>query len=514
MREIDESGGTQDGQINEQKSNKKHKTDLRSASAQILATLIQDWLLLGIGLTLGVPTLVVGALYRNPASTFTLDDDQASWIGSIPFICNIIGSLASGPFQEQFGRKGSMILVNIPFFCAWLLLFYARSVASLYAASAIMGLCAGFSEAPLHSYCGEIGEPHLRGMLSTMSTSAAIMGSLLIYVFAYFFEWRGAALISSAFPVITFISMTQIPESPTWLVMRGRLEDAQRSLCWLRGWVEPDQVRDEFEALVNYTKQKVASLETAHLNILERPAIEKCNVFTAHLKGLTAKNLLRPLRMECIVIANSYTTGFAGSKPYQIQIFRQLGYGDFAKRILILGHLIFFVGAMGNLILLPYFGKRKLALFAFGLSFSCLFGIGTFGIFRMELIQIPGLFWLPLILILVFKFTLGLSIMPLPWQLLCEVFPPIGRGTASGISSAFGNLISFGMTKSFLYLKAWLDLPGVIYLYVACAFLGWLYFYFYLPETEGKTLEQIESYFTENHDRKEKFFIGKSGRKN
>lgn len=74
-----------------------------------------------------------------------------------------------------------MIMVTIPCFVAWITLHFAQSINTLYIVSIIMGLCTGLTEAPLHSYIGEIAEPHLRGTLSSISTSAALIGTNIFF---------------------------------------------------------------------------------------------------------------------------------------------------------------------------------------------------------------------------------------------------------------------------------------------------------------------------------------------
>nr|XP_018911771.1 PREDICTED: facilitated trehalose transporter Tret1-like [Bemisia tabaci] len=511
MEKLNESYGMQQVTIDTEKTETKHKQNLRSTSAQLLATLAQNWLLLDIGLTFGVPPLVLGALHLNTGSGLSLNSSETSWLGSLPSICHLIGSLASGLFQEQFGRKGSMVLVNIPFLCSWLLLYHAESVLALYIAFITMGLCAGFCEAPLHSYCGEIAEPRLRGTLSTLCVAATILGAVFMYLLGYFFEWRMAALISSGVPVITFLLTTQIPESPTFLLMRGKTEEARKALCWLRGWADPDEVKEEFQALINYTKQRVASLESSGGNKNAGLKFKKPNDLKAQFSELTSDRILIPFRLEFFVTLNASITSFIGFQPYQIIVYKELGYPNLGKEILIAGAVLVFLSSMGSLFFIRRFGKRKIALFSFGLSTMSILALGTYSSFRDDLLWIPGLYWAPLALILLMRFTLGFSIMPLPFQLLSEIFPPVGRGTASGISTAWAYLLTFSLTKTFLVMVAWLNLGNVFYLYGACGVLGWVYFYFSLPETEGKSLEQIESYFTKNHDRKEKFSVGKSG---
>lgn len=79
------------------------------------------------------------------------------------------------------------------------------------------------------------------------------------------------------------------------------------------------------------------------------------------------------------------------------------------------------------------------------------------------------------------------------------------RGIATGISTGWSCFIAFLLTKGFLWMQSMVGLSGLFYMYGVLSFLGCIYYYFNLPETEGKTLERIETYFTSNHDRKEKY---------
>lgn len=111
------------------------------------------------------------------------------------------GSFLSGFLQERFGRKRCMIFANIPSIIGWLLLHSTNSVLYLYASTVMMGLSIGFSEAPIISYVGEIAEPRLRGSLTSMASAAAVLGSMLVFVLGYLFEWRMVALLSSLCPI-------------------------------------------------------------------------------------------------------------------------------------------------------------------------------------------------------------------------------------------------------------------------------------------------------------------------
>nr|XP_018909634.1 PREDICTED: facilitated trehalose transporter Tret1-like [Bemisia tabaci] len=489
----------------------------KSAWAQILATIMQNWLLIEIGLEMVMPTVIIGSLHNNPAEPLNMNDDQASWFGSIPDFCHPIGSLTSGLLQDKFGRKGAMMLINIPIFIGWMILYFAQSIHALYAVSVIMGLCTGLAEAPLHAYIGEIGEPRMRGTLSTISTSCCTIGVCAMFLFGYLFDWRTVALVSSSCSIITFTFMTQLPESPTWLIVRGRLDEAKKSLCWLRGWVSSAEVEPEFQSLVNYAvKSADLSRENSadsSLPIKEgEPVAERGGFLKQQLKELTNKRTFRPLRLMFFVFIITNIACVSGIMPYFVNELKMLESPIDPNLALMMCSGLFFVGAMVNVVFLRRFGKRKIALFSHILTGICILSVGMYASFLQSLTQYPLRVWLPLILWFIMNFLHGFSIITLPWQLVCEVFPPLGRGTATGLAAAWTHFFMSVLTKTYLYMEAWLGFSGVMYLYGVCTMAGVIYHYFYLPETEGKTLEQIETYFTKNHDKREKFSVGKSQR--
>ncbi|KAG8269701.1 hypothetical protein J6590_101807, partial [Homalodisca vitripennis] len=176
--------------------------------------------------------------------------------GSIIFISQPIGSLTSGFLQDLFGRKRCMLVVTIPQMIGWLLLYSADSVPWLYTAVTVMGLSVGFMEAPVLSYIGEITEPRLRGVLSSIAGIFLNVGIMLECYIGALTDWRSLALISALGPVLIFILLSQVPESPAWLVYKGRVSDAERALCWLRGWVAPIHVSKELSSLVAHVDQR------------------------------------------------------------------------------------------------------------------------------------------------------------------------------------------------------------------------------------------------------------------
>lgn len=107
------------------------------------------------------PSIVIPALtglnqHLNPNEFLHMTPTQASWLASISFIGQPLGSVFSGLITEPIGRRRAMLLVNIPHIIAWLMLFNAKSLEATYAAFALLGIGVGLMEAPIMTYLGEI----------------------------------------------------------------------------------------------------------------------------------------------------------------------------------------------------------------------------------------------------------------------------------------------------------------------------------------------------------------------
>lgn len=111
-------------------------------------------------------------------------------------------------------------------------------------------LLGGMLEAPVLTYVAEIAQPKIRGMLSATGSTCIILGIFSQFLMANFFEWRAITIVSSCIPIIAIILLCFVPESPHWLILRNRKEEAKKSLMWLRGWQENfSNVKYEFEDL-------------------------------------------------------------------------------------------------------------------------------------------------------------------------------------------------------------------------------------------------------------------------
>lgn len=141
----------------------------------------------------------------------------------------------SGYVMDRFGRKKTLIFTEIPLIIGWLLIAFAPNVQCIYAGRILCGFGSGMVGAPVRVYTSEVTQPHLRGMLTALGNVGISVGVLFQYAFGAFLNWNILAIISALVPILAFILMLGMPESPNYLVTHSKRDEALKSLAKLRG---------------------------------------------------------------------------------------------------------------------------------------------------------------------------------------------------------------------------------------------------------------------------------------
>uniref|UniRef100_A0A8D8S3G4 Facilitated trehalose transporter Tret1 n=1 Tax=Cacopsylla melanoneura TaxID=428564 RepID=A0A8D8S3G4_9HEMI len=451
----------------------------RSACSQVLATLTLYCLIISVGMCSGMPTVVIGVLNQNIASNQTilqtpnliLSDEQSSWLGSIIFLFRPVGAIVSGSLIQYVGRTRVMIAVGIPFCVGWITLYMAESVLMILLGTVIMALGGGCVEAPVLTYIGEISEPRLRGSLTSFVIAACQFGAALIFLIFALTDWRTTMLISAVVPALTMIVLAFIPESPTWLISKRRLADAEQSLRWVRGWSKKPKVRVEFERLVQRTQNNTQP--EGQFSQLRRPEFKRPFIMIIILFIITIIPSLQPMR------------------PFYVEIFQTYVLPIRTEWFLVLVTLLSIVASFVGTFTVHRFGKRGISLWSLGINTTATL---LLSVCSMNL-HWSG--WIPLSLFCICFWVSNYGMVSLPWMYIAEVYPLEMRGIASGLSAASGSLVLFTSTKTYMNLTSWFGLHGTLFIYTSISFLGFIYVYFCVPETEGRSLEEIMQFFAD-----------------
>lgn len=429
---------------------------------------------LAMGTVLGYPSPAVPNLndHRNP---FHVDSQQNSWIGSIITLGGLFGGLAAGPYMDIVGRKLSIMTCLVPFMIGWVIVEASGSFACLLAGRLVTGLCSGLVLVVVPVYLGEVAPPSIRGLLGSCHQLAVTIGILLAYCFGAFLPWNWLAVVMSAVPLIMMAAMVLMPETPRWLLSKGRKEDADEALHWLRGQdTDIGLELGEIEDSIKTSKDK------------------------ASFKDFLEPRLWKPLAIAIGLMIFQQFSGTNVIMFYTVTIFDLVNSDLSSNTQTIIVGAVGVVGTLVSVFIADLAGRRILLLIsAVVMSFS-MAGMGAY-FYEKEAGDdddlVDSLSWLPITCLVLYNVGFNIAFGPIPWVMMGELFPLRAKGLAGSICTAINWLCAFFLTKF------WVDITDSINDYggywMCCAFcvLAIPFVVFFVPETKGKTLEEIQENF-------------------
>lgn len=159
--------------------------------------------------------------------------DEASWTSSIMCIGGAFATLFFGYTSEKFGRKLSLITLAIPTLCGWLFIEFGTSVTHLYIARFLGGFGGGGSFILVPVYVTEIADDKIRGILGSLTVLSHNFGIVISYIACSYADYFTVPYIGICASVVFFFWCMMIPESPTYLLERGRHMEAEKASIWL-----------------------------------------------------------------------------------------------------------------------------------------------------------------------------------------------------------------------------------------------------------------------------------------
>lgn len=240
---------------------------------------------------------------------------------SILSISQIFGALLCGPLLDAFGRKRTLILTSVPFVIGWLVLCFVPQPAPiglLLFGRIITGLACGMASIPAAVYIGEMASNRYRGMLVTWPSLGMSTGILVVYLLGWEFreDWRLVSGIAAALPLLLpVLVIFYLKETASWLLLKGRQDEAEKSFRWIRQIEKngemPDEIRREFEDLLEDAKRK-AKVQVPHLSTISNIMDEKPTFASEERQSIYQKAWRRVLTLRSpevwkpLVIHNFY----------------------------------------------------------------------------------------------------------------------------------------------------------------------------------------------------------------
>lgn len=457
------------------------KKERGKAFRQILAAFIANIGPMNTGLIFGFSAVVIPQL-QSPASSIQIDANQASWIASLSSLSTPIGCIFGGYLSDRIGRKKTLILTEIPLILGWGIIALATQIEMIYIGRLLCGLGSGIVGAPARVYTSEVTQPHLRGMLTALSSVALSFGVLMQYTLGAFLSWNVLSAVSCFVPLVALIGMCMLPESPNYLITHQKPEKAVQSLAKLRG--------------SSYNLQKeINQLQTFADKINAKKKVSTKELFEA----IIAPSCLKPFFILVIYFMLYQFSGVNTITFYAVEIFQDSG-ADMDKNTatIILGVLRFLFTIVGC-VALRRCGRRPLSFISgIGCGVTML-GLGFFMYYKQqcELQNLqPSHTWIPVACIFIFIITCTLGFLVVPWIMIGELYPMKVRGIVGGFTTCAAHSFVFIVVKTYPLMSRAVERHGAFVIYGLISFVATLFFYFYLPETKGKTLQEIEDYFS------------------
>ncbi|XP_034236806.1 facilitated trehalose transporter Tret1-like [Thrips palmi] len=408
----------------------------------------------------------------------TEDDGQAmlslehfSWVVSMLMIGACGGSLVAGMAANRLGRQRTLVLLSVPMVVSWLLMSATASATCLLLGRALGGISIGAVSVVAGMYVSEVAEPSVRGTLGAFFQLQITVGMLLGFVLGLLRNPVHLAYVNIALPVVYAALFWSMPESPVFLLSRGLSERARASLQWLRG---PEYDVSEEMAAMRHSIMESAQTKSGVRDLFKSRVAIKGMVVAL---GLMAAQQLSGVNAVIAYASDIFKASGSSMDPDQCNII--MGVVQVASTFL-------------SMVLADRAGRRVLLLLSSGVMTICLATLGTY--FHLANVHPDGMqviTWLPLVAVAVFITAFSLGLGPLPWCVVSEVFSPSVKGAAASVACGANWLMAFFVTKFFTNLASAFGKSGTFFVFTFIAAVGTLFIALVVPETKGKTLDEI-----------------------
>jgi sugar porter (SP) family MFS transporter len=449
-----------------------------------------DWVVIGGAKTFFEPFFGIATdSMVNGKSVIVTNANLSGLANSCALLGCLVGSLATGILSDKLGRKRLLVFAAFLFAVSSVLTGWASSFNTFILWRIAGGVAIGMASNLSPLYIAEISPAQMRGRLVAVNQLTIVIGVLAAQLFNMVVAqkvpdgataamiaqswngqtgWRWMFTLVAAPSLLFFVAAMFVPESPRWLVKNGLPDRAKEILARIGG-------------------QNYASAETENI----RQTIAAEEVSRVRLADLFEPRLLKILLIGCGLAVLQQWSGINVLFNYASNIFSQAGYGVNTTLLFIVitgvVNAAFTFVALGTV---DRWGRRGLMLF--GCAGIAVAHILTGLAYALHL---KGM--LVLVFVLAAIGCYAMSLAPVTWVIISEIFPNRIRGTAISVAVSALWIACFILTFTFPLLENAIGTGNTFWLYAAVCVLGFFFVRFTLPETKGKSLEQIERELTD-----------------
>ncbi|MCD4866781.1 sugar porter family MFS transporter [Pseudomonas sp. PLB05] len=422
------------------------------------------------GLMFGLDIGVISGATKFIQQEFQISDQVIEWIVSSMMAGAALGALGAGSLSAKLGRKKSLMLGAILFVIGSILCGLATSPTMLIFARFLLGLAIGIASFTAPLYLAEVAPENIRGSMISLYQLMITAGILLAFLsntaFSYYEAWRWMLGIIAIPGVLFLIGVFALPDSPRWLIMAGRREEAIKVLHRLRG------------------DEKVIQQEVAEIEEQLKVPQKGWSLFKENA------NFRRSVGLGVLLQVVQQFTGMNVVMYYAPRIFEGMGYDTAAQ--------MWFTAAVGltnvlatfiAIFLVDKWGRKPILYTGFVVMAVGLGVVGTMlGMGNLS----HGQQTFTVVMLLIFIVGFAMSAGPLIWTLCSEVQPLKGRDFGIGCSTFTNWIANMIVGATFLTMLGTLGQGTTFWIYAGLNVVFIFLVFLLVPETKGVTLERIE----------------------
>ncbi|KAL1208722.1 Polyol transporter 5 [Cardamine amara subsp. amara] len=431
-----------------------------------------------------------------------LTDLKIGILAGILNIFSLVGSCAAGRTSDWIGRRYTIVLAGAIFFAGALLMGFATNYAFLMFGRFVAGIGVGYALMIAPVYTAEVSPASSRGFLNSFPEVFINAGIMLGYVSNLAFSnfplklgWRFMLGIGAVPSVILALGVLAMPESPRWLVMQGRLGEAKRVLDKTSDSVTESALRLED------IKHAAGIPADCHDDVVQ---VSRKN---SHGEGVWRELLIRPTpAVRRVMIAAlgihffQQASGIDAVVLFSPRIFKTAGLQSDHQQLL----ATVAVGVVKTsfilvaTFLLDRIGRRPLLLTSVGGMVLSLLTLGT-SLTVIDQSPEKKVMWavvLSITTVMTYVATFSIGAGPITWVYSSEIFPLRLRSQGSSMCVVVNRVTSGVISMTFLPMSKGITTGGAFYLFGGIATVAWVFFYTFLPETQGRMLEDMDELFS------------------
>lgn len=430
------------------------------------------------GLLFGYDTAVISGAIGFLQARFDLGPAMKGWAASSALMGCILGVLIAGPVSDRLGRRRALILAAALFLISALGTAFPRTLVEFVIFRVVGGIGVGIASMTSPMYIAEVSPRHIRGRMVSINQLAIVFGMLVVYFVNYYISLQGNAAWnvargwrwmfgSESLPALALLALLFfVPATPRWLVKQGRAVEARKILERIGGAGHAERELNEIAQMVSHESESLAQLFRPGMRI-----VLIIGVMLAILQQVTGINVFL---------------------YYAPEIFKKLGSAASSALLqtIIVGgvNMAFTVIAIWTV---DKLGRKPLMIVGSSGMGVCLFALGYAAYAR----QIEA--W-ALVFVLGYIACFALSVGPVTWVILSEIFPTKIRGRAMAIATFCLWAANFVVSQTFPMMdeNPWLvdrfNHGFPFWVYGLLCIVSVVFVWRFVPETKGRSLEEIE----------------------